>query len=112
MPTLPGRTGRGTMCKISEETPSPRIDSSEAEFAKKDYVDMALHSLAQEVHSAAHFTQWSSLNIPHSVAHFLQIVAQSLQRSLENSESEDMKQAASLQMLAHAFNVLMHLTRA
>ena len=73
---------------------------------------MELHSSAQEVHSAAHFVQWSSLNIPHSVAHFLQMVAQSLQISLENSESEDIKQAAFVQMLAHAFNVPMHLTRA
>lgn len=78
----------------------------------KFYRAMVLHSFAQEEHSAAHFLQWSSLNCSHSAAHFSQTAAQSLQMSLENCEFDDMEQAASLQMPAHALNVLMHVTRA
>lgn len=96
-----------------KKMPASEDHSLEAGFAclKSCHGAMVLHALAQEVHSSAHFVQCSSLNIAHSEAHFSQMVAQSLQRSFENWASEDMKQAASLQMPAHSFNMPIHFTR-
>lgn len=68
---------------------------------------MALHSVAHALHSAAHFTQWSSLNIAHSAAHFSHMVAQSLHKSFANWASEDMKHDACLHIDAHSIKIPM-----
>jgi hypothetical protein len=67
---------------------------------RQTYMDR--QASAHFLHSAAHFWQWSSLNFAQLVEHSSQIVAHSWQNSLACLESDDIRQAASLQTPAHS----------
>lgn len=99
-----------------KESRGPNVGGSYVTFGPRLFVSkrgysylllMLPHSAAQLWHSAAHFVQWSSLNIPHSCAHSLQIVSHNLHKSIACFASFDINYAASLQIHAHSLKVAM-----